>query len=335
MKKTTILAFAALLMLSGNAQAQQNIKDFLLELFNLQPSKSTEEKKTDAETKPVAPAESAKPDNKAPATPETLKPENKTPATPEDKKISPEIKPAAAPETAKPETTKPDNKAPAVNNLTPAPAQIPVPAPVPSPKPAQPAVAAEIKPVSEPVSLSALHDQGWQISKINTANHFASQPNHWIFNFANTGKYKALGACNSITGSFTASNDGVFRLRKLETSHNECPESKDEETMVFNLLLMADSFGISNQVLTLKSGNKVLMEFSPNNQEIKLNIPHKTKAKKTAKSSKHGQAKETKAKETKTKEHRSKEAKKKASQENDTSSAKKSSHKHARKTEGN
>ena len=328
MKKTTILAFAALLMLSGNAQAQQNIKDFLLELFNLQPSKSTEEKKTDAETKPVAPAETAKPDNKAPAAPETLKPENKTQATPEDKKISPEIKPAAALETAKPETTKPENKAPAVNNLTPAPAQIPVP--VPSPKPAQPAVAAEIKPVSEPVSPSALHDQGWQISKINSANHFVSQPNHWIFNFANTGKYKALGACNSITGSFTASNDGVFRLRKLETSHNECPESKDEETMVFNLLLMADSFGISNQVLTLKSGNKVLMEFSPNNQEIKLNIAHKAKAIKTAKSSKHGQAKETK-----TKEPRAKEAKKKANQENDTSSPKKSSHKHARKTEGN
>ena len=123
--------------------------------------------------------------------------------------------------------------------------------------------------------------------------NFTTNEDHWLFSFDKTGKYKAFGACNYLTGKFNASDDGTFRLGKLETSLNDCPESKDEEVMIFNMLLMADSFALRGNTLVLKSGDKVMMELIASKQDINVKMAKKAHGKKDKK--------ETKAKGTKKK----------------------------------
>lgn len=168
----------------------------------------------------------------------------------------------------------------------------------------------------ERISLSELNRHHWQISKINNLASFQQKEKSWIFSFPASGKYKAFGICNIITGSFNAGDNGAFRLGKLETPTSECPESKDEEAMVFNLLLLADNFAIRRDLLILKSANQVLLELSPSDQEINAKIPTKSHSKKPSKSKKSNtrklkseQSKATKGKPAKTvKHHASKQA---------------------------
>ena len=140
--------------------------------------------------------------------------------------------------------------------------------------------------VSERISLSELNSHNWQISKILVTNNFTANEDHWLFSFDKSGKYKAFGACNYLTGKFNAADDGAFRLGKLETSLNDCPESKDEEVMVFNMLLMADSFALRGDTLVLKSGDKVMMELVASKQDINVKMAKKSHSKKDKKSSK-------------------------------------------------
>jgi heat shock protein HslJ len=157
----------------------------------------------------------------------------------------------------------------------------------PSPAP-KAALVKEIKPepLSEHISLSELNSHNWQISKILVTNNFTANEDHWLFSFDKAGKYKAFGACNYLTGKFNAGDDGAFRLGKLETSLNDCPESKDEEVMVFNMLLMADSFALRGDTLVLKSGDKVMMELVASKQDINVKMAKKSHSKKDKKSSK-------------------------------------------------
>lgn len=145
--------------------------------------------------------------------------------------------------------------------------------------------------INEHISLSELNSHNWQISKILVTNNFTANEDHWLFSFDKAGKYKAFGACNYLTGKFNASDDGAFRLGKLETSLNDCPESKDEEVMVFNMLLMADSFAFRGDTLVLKSGDKVMMELSASKKDINVVMTKKSHGKKDKKSSKSKTAK--------------------------------------------
>jgi heat shock protein HslJ len=168
------------------------------------------------------------------------------------------------------------------------------------PAPPRTILAREVKPdpVNEHVSMNELNSHNWQINKIFMTNNFTANEDHWIFSFNKTGQYKAFAACNFLTGKFNAGDDGAFRLGKLETSLNECPESKDEEVMVFNMLLMADSFSIRGDTLVLKSGDKAMMELIPSTQDINIKMSKKTHSKKDKKETK---AKVSKKKETKAK----------------------------------
>lgn len=160
-----------------------------------------------------------------------------------------------------------------------------------------------ISQASEDGLTKELTSHNWQISNILVTNSFTANTNHWLFSFNKTGQYKAFGACNYLTGEFSADNDGTFRLGKLKTSLNKCPESKDEEVMVFNMLLMADSIAVSGDTLLLKSGTKVMMELKPSDQDIKVRMTknsHGQKIKKASKS-KNTKAKASKEKTTKKK----------------------------------
>ena len=182
------------------------------------------------------------------------------------------------------------------------------------------AFAKENKPagVEENISISELNSHHWQISKIRESSNFSTNKDQWVFSFSKTGQYKAFGACNFLTGKFNALNDGTFRLGKLETSLNNCPESKEEEVMVFNMLLMADSFAIRDGVLVLKSAGKVMMEFKYSDQNINFNMAQKSYIKKDKKTSKARKSlKDRKA----SKEKRTKKAPKKKLQKNSISKA--------------
>ncbi|CEN56299.1 META domain-containing protein [Candidatus Methylopumilus turicensis] len=183
-------------------------------------------------------------------------------------------------------------------------------------EPSKTAVVKELKPTTatERTSLSELYNQNWQMSRILISNNFIAHENHWQFGFNKNGKYKAFGACNYLTGKFNASDDGAFRLGKLETSLNDCPESKDEEVMVFNMLLMADSFAIQGERLVLKSGGRVMMELRVYDQEINVQMAkrsHSKKDKKSLKDRKTSKAKSPKAKASKKKTKKSQSSQKK------------------------
>lgn len=165
------------------------------------------------------------------------------------------------------------------------------------PKPI-PMIEAKTARTPEHISTKELNGHHWQINKIFITNNFKASEDRWLFSFNQNGQYKAFGACNFLSGKFKAADDGTFRLGKLETSLIECPESKDEEVMVFNMLLMADSFAMRDEVLLFKSGDKVMMELIPSNQEINVNMTKKSHQKRDKKSTKikSGQKKETKKK---------------------------------------
>lgn len=187
----------------------------------------------------------------------------------------------------------------------------------PTPKMAS---AKENKPVGveEKISISELNSHHWQISKIRELSNFSTNKDQWVFSFSKTGQYKAFGACNFIMGKFNALNDGTFRLGKLETSLNNCPESKQEEVMVLNMLLMADSFAIRDGVLVLKSAGKVIMEFKYSDQNMNFNMAQKSYKKEDKKTSKAKKSlKDRKA----SKEIRTKKAPKKKLQKNSISKA--------------
>lgn len=195
-----------------------------------------------------------------------------------------------------------------------------------SPKAAE---VSELKPAPEieDISIIELNNHHWQISKVVMSNNFIANKNHWIFSFNKTGQYKAFGACNFLMGKFNAFNDGTFRLGKLETSLNNCPESKEEEVMVFNMLLMADSFAINNGVLVLKSAGKVMIEFKYSDQNINFNMAQKSYIKKDKKTSK---ARKSLNDRKASKEKSTKKAPKKKLQKNDISKAiKPSNQKHS------
>lgn len=170
------------------------------------------------------------------------------------------------------------------------PTEVAAPAPLTPPKPA---LTKEVKPVpaSEHISLAELSSHNWQISKILVNNNFKANDDHWLFSFNKTGQYKAFGACNYLTGKFNAGDDGAFRLGKLESSLNDCPDDKDEEVMLFNMLLMADSFAMREDLLVLKSGDKVMMELKATNQDINVKMPKKSHGKKDKKGTKTKSAK--------------------------------------------
>jgi heat shock protein HslJ len=164
----------------------------------------------------------------------------------------------------------------------------PKPAEITPPPTPKAVLAKEIKPepLIEHISLSELNRHNWQINKILLTSNFTTNEDRWLFSFDKTGKYKAFGACNYLTGKFNASDDGTFRLGKLETSLNDCPESKDEEVMVFNMLLMADSFALRGDTLLLKSGDKVMMELIASKQDINVMMAKKVHGKKDKKETK-------------------------------------------------
>jgi heat shock protein HslJ len=161
-----------------------------------------------------------------------------------------------------------------------------------------------ISPASEDGLTKELTSHNWQISNILVKNNFTLKDDQWLFSFNKAGQYKAFGACNYLTGKFSAENNGTFRLGKLETSLNECPASKDEEIMVMNMLLMADSFAISGDTLLFKSGSKVMMELKPSNQDINTKMTKKSQDKKGKKAAK-SKAKKTKASKAKTTKNKS------------------------------
>ncbi|MEO0048359.1 MAG: hypothetical protein RLZZ410_1318 [Pseudomonadota bacterium] len=209
----------------------------------------------------------------------------------------------------------------------------PKPAEINPPPAPKAALAKEIKPepLSEHISLSELNSHNWQINKIFITNNFKASEDHWLFSFNQNGQYKAFGACNFLSGKFKATDEGTFRLGKLETSLNDCPESKDEEVMVFNMLLMADSFALRDEALLFKSGDKVMMELIRSSKEINVNMSKKSHSKKdkNSKKIKSGQKKETKQKESKksVKAKSSKDKKQKADNSSASKSTKSSSHK--------
>ena len=61
---------------------------------------------------------------------------------------------------------------------------------------------------------------------------------------------------------------------------------KDEEVMVFNMLLMADSFALRGDTLLLKSGDKVMIELIASKQDINVKIAKKAHGKKDKKETK-------------------------------------------------
>ena len=120
-----------------------------------------------------------------------------------------------------------------------------------------------------------LTSHGWQITQISKQSSFSFDADHWIFNFANDGKYKAFGTCNFLSGSFKTDNGGGFRISNLGGSNNHCNDAKDEETMIFNLLLLADGFEINGDALLLKSNGQPLINLKRSDQEVSKIVAHR------------------------------------------------------------
>ena len=174
-----------------------------------------------------------------------------------------------------------------------------------------------------------LTSHGWQITQISKQSSFTYDADHWIFNFANDGKYKAFGTCNFLSGSFKTDNGGAFRISNLGGSNNRCDDAKDEETMIFNLLLLADSFEINGDALVLKSNGQPLISLKRSDQEVSRIVAHriqsgdKSNKSHTKKGGKADQAKTSKSKvNSPSKDHKTPQAK---------SATKKSSAKHQAK----
>ena len=114
-----------------------------------------------------------------------------------------------------------------------------------------------------------LISHAWQIKKVTKQPEFEFNTNHWIFNFQSDEKYRAFGICNYLKGSYEASNNGGFRISKLDSSNNHCDNAKDDEAKVFNMLIMADSFAIDRETLLLKNNGQVLIELEASDKDAK------------------------------------------------------------------
>ena len=124
------------------------------------------------------------------------------------------------------------------------------------------------------------HD--WQITRIAKQAGFSFNAEHWIFNFSSNGKYKAFGTCNHLSGNIKSDDTGTFRISNLVGSNNHCSDSKDEENMVFNTLLMIDAFEIKYGELLLKYNGQGLIELKPTDKIV--NLKANLKAQKVTKS---------------------------------------------------
>ena len=122
-----------------------------------------------------------------------------------------------------------------------------------------------------------LTSHNWQITQVSKQPGFALDPDHWIFNFSSGGKYKAFGTCNYLGGNFKADGAGAFRISNLDGSNNRCEDAKEEETMVFNMLLLADSFEISGDGLLLKSNGQALIGLKASDKEVDRSVAHKSR----------------------------------------------------------
>lgn len=133
----------------------------------------------------------------------------------------------------------------------------------------------------------ALTSNPWQISRVFEISKFSLNPDRWYFNFDLNGKYKAYGACNFISGTYKIDAIGNFKISTLDSSNNECNDTKDQEVTIFNELLMADSFEINENSLILKSADHPLIEFQSSDKTVNFTVPHKVySVQKTTKS--HG-----------------------------------------------
>ncbi len=270
MKKSTLF-LAVLFTLSGCAEINQPLGALSGKLKDLGGKLKHEDKV--AESKPAADQKNTP----SLATAEQLT--TKSDARPTETNPEPAKKPVPLITSIPKEVA---NDAPQQVLIKPKPAEVSAPAPLTPPKTA---LTKDVKPaaLSEHISLAELSSHNWQINKILVNNNFKANDDHWLFSFTKTGQYKAFGACNYLSGKFNAGDDGAFRLGKLETSLNDCSDDKDEEVMVFNMLLMADSFAMREDMLILKSGDKVMMELKPSNQDINVKMAHKSHGKKDKK----------------------------------------------------
>ena len=129
-----------------------------------------------------------------------------------------------------------------------------------------------------------LTDHNWQITEVIKQAGFSLGDDRWVFNFAANGKYKAFGTCNFLGGSYKTDEAGAFRVSNLDGSNNRCGDEKDEEAIIFNMLLLADSFEINGDALILKSSGQALMELMPSDKEVSRSVAHKTKGESSGKS---------------------------------------------------
>ena len=132
-----------------------------------------------------------------------------------------------------------------------------------------------------------LTSHNWQITQITKQPKINLDEDSWIFNFASNGKYKGFGNCNYLSGSFKTDNAGAFRISNLDGSNNHCDDVKDDEPMVFNMLLLADSFEMNGDGLLLKSNGQVLIGLKTTDKEVTRSVAHKTKGDKSAGKSAH------------------------------------------------
>lgn len=159
-----------------------------------------------------------------------------------------------------------------------------------------------------------LTNHGWQITQMSKPAGLTFDADHWYFNFASNGKYKAFGSCNYVGGSYKVDGTGTFRINNLDGSNNHCGDGKDEEAAVFNILLMADSYEINGDTLLLKSTGQPLMTLKVSDKIVDLNLAHKS----------HGENKSKKLSQKKTGAH-------KAAQPNQGKAKEKTPKKHASK----
>jgi len=128
---------------------------------------------------------------------------------------------------------------------------------------------------TEETKNQGLASNPWQISRVFENANFKPMPDRWYFNFDRNGKYKAYGACNYISGNYKTDNNGSFKINTLVSSNNNCEGSKDEEVIIFNELLIADSFEINESTLTLKSAEHALIEFQLSDKTVNFTVAYK------------------------------------------------------------
>jgi len=130
---------------------------------------------------------------------------------------------------------------------------------------------------SEDDLTNQLTNHRWQITQIMKQPGFSFNADHWYFNFAANGRYKAFGSCNYLSGHFKSDNAGTFRISNLDGSNNHCANTKDEEAMVFNMPILADNFVINGETMLLKSNGQPLIEFKVTERDIKSDMTNKNR----------------------------------------------------------